>query len=576
MGWLKDAILGIVGGIKDFAWAMTIGGKIEMLKAINDRDALEVAYLAIPMPLRMLPEVVQIYNEKVRELEDPGNFSPFAGIAPAMYEGCVKLIDMMSDAAGSAIGSSYIAMFETMTGQPLSSDVKKKLGGTSVPDAFEGILDSILSVSMLPFDKGAEAMGKEIPEEAKEAIQEMIKLSAGLGGTIGLGGYIMEHFHPTKGTNAARSLNMILELVGYKTLRDAYLKPLRWQLIEQPMRYKWNTLIHGSIPTQGEITGLARKYEITSEEYTEAMLKSGVDTFWIQKLLQGFWADPRLFEIIRLMEVERPTEIPHPDAVVWLTKAGLEGFIGPDWWLAMKFGKAGYDKIDIPILVSAVKARNIQRELGDIRMMQRKQYIGGEVTRAEYEALLKLRGIGAAEAKALLDATDTELKMKYRSDYQRAYEQKYGYNRITIEELTKNLLKLGLKKEYVTARVEYLSTKKEGKLAIDEEAKVLTDAKIVNAYKYGQKQKGWAMKQLDDKGWSTEDAVLLAESVDQDIKNDTIAEWIRTYESRTLYFRMSIEELKAKYVELGKTEEWAEARAAYMEERLMGKEEVEE
>ena len=88
--------------------------------------------------------------------------------------------------------------------------------------------------------------------------------------------------------------------------------------------------------------------------------------------------------------------------------------------------------------------------------------------------------------------------------------------------------------------------------------------------------KGWAINELDMMGYTIEDAALQVEEVDQDIRNDAIAEWIRTYESRTLYFRMTIEELKVKYVELGKTEEWAEARAAYMEERLMGKEEVEE
>jgi len=81
---------------------------------------------------------------------------------------------------------------------------------------------------------------------------------------------------------------------------------------------------------------------------------------------------------------------------------------------------------------------------------------------------------------------------------------------------------------------------------------------------------------VDDMGYATEDATLLVESVDTKRKNDTIKEWQRAYESRTLAGRMTLEDLKSKLVELGKDESWSEARVAYIEERWLGKEEAEE
>ena len=575
MGWLKDTIDSFVANyISNFFWNTKWATK-QALKSCETTACADKIWGGLDAERREDPEIAALYEDAKARGEQNKELGTFGGLPVALYEGLKDLTEDMSDAAGGAISEMYTDLFASLTGQPLSSEAEKKLSGTSVPEAVGGIVDSIVDVVLLPFDKGAEALDKEIPGTAKTAIREMVKLGAGLGATVGLGGYIMEHFHPTKSTNAARSLNMILELVGFRTLRDAYLKPLRWQLIELPLRYKWNSLIHAGIPTQGEITGLARKYEITPDEYRKAMHMQGVDDFWIDKLLMGFWADPRLFEIIRLMEVERPPEKPPEEAVTWLKAAKLDRFIGPDWWLAMKFGKAGYDQIDIPVLVSAVKARNVQRELGDIRALQRKLYRDGTYSREHYETLLAARGISKEEMKELIDAIDEELVDLENREYRRAYERKYLTGRITIEELEKLLVKYGLREDRAKARTAYMIARKEGKLAVEEEEeKDLTVTQILRAWKLRMKDKGWALKRIDDKGYTTEDAVTLVDTEEQDHIDDVNAEWIRTYEQRTRYGRMIPAELEKKLVEHGKDPEWAKARAAYFEEIVLGKEEA--
>lgn len=575
MGWLKDKIDTFVAEyIKTFLFNTKWATK-QALKSCETTACAEKIWAGLDEDRQADPEIAALYEDAKARGEQNKDRGIFGALPYALYDGLKELTDDMSDAAGSAVAGMYTDLFASLTGQPLSKEAKEKLEGTNIPEAVEGIMDSIIDVAMLPFDRGAEALGKEIPESARVAIREILKLGAGLGATIGLGGFIAEHFHPTKHTNAARSLNLILETIGYKSLRDAHINPLRWQLIELPLRYKWNSLIHAGIPTQGEITGLARKYEITGDQYRDAMHKQGIDDFWIDKLLQGFWADPRLFEIIRLMEVELPPKIPPEEAKRWLTQAGLADFIGPDWWLAMKFGKAGYDRIDIPVLVSAVKARNLQKELGDIRTLNRNIYKDGGYTSEEYLAKLAARGISTGAAKELIEAIDIELEEDINKEYRRAYERKYLYGRLTLEELQKLLVEKGLTEKRAKARGEYLLEMRTGKLPLEEEdVKDLTTAQIIDSWTSGVKTKEWALKRIDDKGYTTEDAVTIIDVEDADLRDDMNAEWIRAYEQRTRNLRMTPVQLEKKLVEHGKSAEWAEARAAYFKEIVLGKEEV--
>ena len=579
MGELWDGITGFFSNIYEFVRNYQISAIVNRMQVVKCRNALDHVFALAPQWLKMEQGVKDFYDMRYKEFTDSGMITiadaakgPGIDYVKAFIKEFEGLYDNINNALGGTISKFYRTFFTTFTGKKLSKDAERKLSGTNIPEAIDGMLDSIIDMAMEPFLEAAPELDRAMDDKTKATIRESLKMSAGLGATIGLGGYIMEHWHPTKGTNAARSLNMMMDLIGYKTLSGIARRPLLHAAIEVPLEQKWNKIFQSDMPTQGEITGLARKYEITKDEYRDAMARQNVAPKWIDALLTGFWADPRLFEIIRLMEVERPSTTVPKAASDWLTRAQLSKYIGDDWWLAMKFAKAGYDEIDIPILVSAVKARNLQRELGDIRMLNRNQYKRGAYTREEYQKLLLVRGISAAESKELVDAMDEEIILKENLEFQRAYERKYLFGRITKDELEEKLKGLKLKEGRIAARLEYLLTMKEGKLAGDGDEKSLTVARIVNAYKYGQKEKTWAHAEVDKLGYTSEDASLLVESVDQKIKNDTIKQWQNTYEARTLSYRMTSEELKGKLIELGKDESWAEARAAYIEERRLGKE----
>lgn len=557
---LLEGIKGFFGAFETWIYNLTIGNKIEMLKAIRDLDALKVAYTAIPLPIRILPELVAVYNAHAAELEAQGMLTP-GDLALGIFK---PLPDaLMSGFAG--IKDTALTFITDVLNKPLAPH------SPGLADAFNPAVETLMKWFFTAVEYG----GVKVDEKLKSEIVDKIKPLFTLMITFEVGSWLAEWIQPMKNTGMRHIAHALYDTVGFKELSRAYTDPIRLNLVEQPIKYAMNELTTPFLPTQGEITGLARKYEITKAQFHEAMSKQGIGKEWRDALYSGFWADPRLFEILRLMEVELPPATPHEDAVTWLTHANMEKYIGPNWWLAMKFGKAGYDQIDIPVLIKVVRARNLMKELGDIRTLNRNIYKDGGYTRGQYEEQLAKRGISKEEAKELIDAIDKELAEEQNKVYRAAYEKKYLYGRITVDELKAALEKYGLKEKRIEARTQYLLTLKEGKLTVaEEEVKDLTRAEILKAYRVGEKEKGWALKRIDDQGYTTEDAVTLVNTEEKGLIEDVNAEWIRAYEQRTLNLRMKPAELEKEYIKLGKDAEWAKARAAYFEERVTGKEKV--
>lgn len=579
MGELWDGITGFFGNISEYVRNYQISAIVNRMQLVKCRNALDNVYNLAPPWLKTDEGVKDFYDMRYAEFTDSGTITiadaakgPGVDYIKAFIKEFEGLYEGINETVGGTIAKLYTTVFPKFTGKKLGSDAEKKLSGTNIPEALEGILDSIVDIAMDPFLKTAKDTDSEVPEEAKKAIKEILKMGAGLGATVGLSGYVMEHFHPTKSTNAARSLNMILELVGFKSLRDAYIKPLKYNLIELPLRYKWNELLQAQIPPLKDAIEWYGRGHIDEDEMAWFLKKNNISTRW-QYRYQRMGSKPSSY--FMLNAIGREGFWDPEDFLFWLSDAGYGAFQITDDLLTpyeVKYKLKPPKTTQINFLLDAYKHMNIRTAIGDVRSMQKVLFAAGQLTRSEFEKILVDSKILPEDMKTPLDALEDLEGLKERKELQKAYEKKYLWGRITKDELESKLLELRFRKPYITARLKNLLVRKEGKLDAEEEGKTLTRGQIVNAYKYGQKPKPWAVKGVDDMGYATEDATLLVESVDQKIKNDTTKEWQRAYESRTLAYRMTTEELKGELIKLGKDEHWAEARVAYIEERRLGEE----
>jgi len=556
MGDLWDGIKEFFANKASELHERQVANKITMLEKCGSVSCITLTWENGPAAVKDDERVIAYKNQRISELTAQGILTPtdqalgmFKALPAALYGGFGELSDTMQTA--------------------ITESLKKGLtfSSTDQQKAFSGVLDTVFDGMLNTLDKDK----TKIPESVRTDLKTKMAPIMTLGLTFTVATALAELIHPTKEMGWGHVSHFLYDTVGMRALMAAYIDPIRDALIATPTRYAVMSLAKPFYPTEGEMTGLARKYEVTEAQYREGMAAAGVKDEWVDALLHGFWADPRLFEILRLMEVTRPDQKVDPEAEKWLKKAGLQAYVGPDWWLAMKFGKAGYDKIDIPVLIKVVRSRFLSKELGDIRTLDRNLYKDGVYDRATYEKKLAERNITKEEAKELLDSIDRERAAELNKILIKAWEKRYAYKRTDEKTLLAELKKLGMTEERAKARIEYLNVLVLGKLASEYEDKVLTDTKILDAYETGLKTKEWAVKALDDKGFTTSDALLLADISEKGIKKDISDEWARAYEQRVKNGRMSVEELEKKYMELGRAPEWAKARAAYVAELAQGK-----
>lgn len=522
---------------------------IAVVNSISDPAILVALVQSLDRPTQLLPSVAAAITVRETGLAKQGENGIFGQLPKAMFDGFSALIEPMEAMAADMLRKNLVP------GSPESKH------------AFDEILDALMDGFLTSF----RLQGKAVPRDVADALKTAIIPMLSLGLTLEVATTLAEHIHPAKETGWKAVSHFLHDTVGFKALSESYIWPIRKIMIEEPTIKSMNRIFQPYYPTQGELTGLARKYEITEEEYRDAMRGFGVREEYINALLTGFWADPRLREILLLAQVERPDPEPPQAAIDWLTHAGLEEYLGPDWWFALKFAKAGYDRIDIPVLIKVVRSQFLIKELGDLRVMRRAQYKSGQLSRAGYEEFLRGRGLREEELAPQLDAIEAERLKDQNDETQKLYELQYKNGRIDEAALKAALIGLGLAEERVTSRVEYLTTQKLGKLREDIDSRVPTRADFEQAYKRGATTKEALIDRLDKMGYTIADAQLIADNAENDLIADVAAEWQRAYEYRTRYGRMTAAELVTAIAGLGKSEAYASARAAYIAEVAAGK-----
>jgi hypothetical protein len=552
MGWFKDILdeFGrMVHKIDDFfggAWsglAHTAGFRYFTKKG------LELRYNTMSTEEKNDPKVKAAYDAAKKDIEEGGMF---AGLPEALLKGFDGLKDTIQGSMADLLKTSL---------QPGSPEVTK---------AIEGVMDTLL-VSFLNI---MDPEGDKISEELRKKFTDTMSPMMNLGLTFTVGTVLAELIHPTKEMGMGRISHFIFDTVGFKALMDAYIDPIRTNLVKQPTKYAINELTTPFIPRWGDFVEWFGRGHVSEEQMEEAMAKHGISKSY-SWLYARMGTKPSSYFMLNAIGKEGLYD--EQDFKFWLSDAGYGAFQITKETMSEyehKYGLAPPKTTQIDFLALAYK-----------RMSERIQWSGMVpiAKKAVREGLKDIsffkEQLGRTYRKKEVDELEVELlegeiKEEVDKEYRRAYEKKYLAGRMEKEELEKKLKEHGLRSGRVTARVQYLMERKLGKLAVEEDEKVLSDGRIINSYKYGLKPQVWAIKELDDKGYSFEDAELMVDAVVQKREEDANKEWIRVYEQRMKYGLLELEGLVSAYIEKGKDREWAEARAAYVFEKTVGAPEV--
>lgn len=552
MGWLKDKIDTFVATYIDNFFLSTKWAARQSLKSCETTACAENIWAGLDDDEKADAQIAALYEDAKLRGEQNKDLGLFGSLSDSLIGGFQDGADKIFGAAGKFMFGASPAIWDPMV------------------EPIEKMILDVLDATLKKIGVEDNATRKVVTDTFTSKVFPVVSLAI----THQLATTAAELIHPTKEMGWGGLSHILHDTMGFKTLTDAYIDPIALNLVKMPIKYSINELTTPFVPGMREAMEWYGRGHIDEEEFTALRAKAGIEPKWDYRF-QRMGTKPSSYFMLNAIAKEGFWDA--DDFKFWLSDAGYGAFQITEKLLTpyeVKYGLKPPSNTQIDFLLDAYKQMNLRSTVGDIRGIRRTLMAEGWITRKAFEEDLAAYKIKPEDAKDVLDAIELHQEIKEKKELAKAYEKKYLYGRITKEELTKKLLELGMRKDWVEAHVENLFVRKEGKIGAEEEGKTLTRSQIQNAYRYGQKGKGWALKQLDDMGYTIEDATLQVESEDVRRKNDAIDEWIRAYESRVLYGRMSIPDLKKKYTELGKTEEWAEARAAYILERLMGKEEA--
>ncbi|NVM24162.1 MAG: hypothetical protein HWN68_20580, partial [Desulfobacterales bacterium] len=233
------------------------------------------------------------------------------------------------------------------------------------------------------------------PDKAPAAAMGLLGVAASAGFMSHALASAAELIHPLKNLGVHYMSAMVAQLSSFSTIGAATMGVFVINAIRQPFEYYIKDQFRPMIPDPILLNMLRAKREINKADYVKYMGYQGFPNEMIAAMERYLYMDPRLFEVIRISEVTSPPAVAPQVAVDWLASAGIIPDKPENWWYYQKFGKGGYDDVDLPVLSQAAVLSIRRREQTLFLMRVREQF--REFLLDENEVLAYLREAGLRE-----------------------------------------------------------------------------------------------------------------------------------------------------------------------------------
>lgn len=304
-----------------------------------------------------------------------------AGVAEALW---VKILKLYEYVASEIVGPTWTALQESL----------KPLVGT-----FQGLSESAWNGIQGLVDK----FDVIEPEDAPAIALGAFGMASGFGFLSHMMGSAAELVHPLKTVGVHYMSAFVAQMASFSTIAAASMGVFVAAAIRQPFQYYVQNRFRPILPDANMLNFMRAKREVTLEEYRRYMGYHGYNNNMINALDRFLWNDPRLFEVVRISEVTSPPKVAPQSALDWLARGGIIPDKPENWWYYMKFGKAGYDDVDLPILSDAAVYSIRRREQTLFLMQVRRLY--REFLLEDKEVMEQLAAAGLRE-----DVSDWRLR----------------------------------------------------------------------------------------------------------------------------------------------------------------------
>jgi len=248
---------------------------------------------------------------------------------------------------------------------------------------FQDFVNNMIGIGWDLYLGPLERIAPVTPEEAPVVAATLYSQAVAAGAAAHLVSMVAETSTSLKHMGFGYLAAFLADMASFSKLAAATQGVLISIGLGKPFQYSVQEKLRPIIPDDKDLQFMRAKKEITFDEFKQFMSYHGYTDWWIDTWEKFLWMDPRMMEIVRLTEIVRPEPTPPREALEWLEHADLVPEDPADWWFYMKFGKAGYDYIDIPVLTRAVKWLTKRREQTMYLMQIRRSYRTGRMTKEE-------------------------------------------------------------------------------------------------------------------------------------------------------------------------------------------------
>jgi len=286
--------------------------------------------------------------------------------------------------------------------------------------------------------------GQVTPEMAPGMAAKMFGVALTAGVTAHLASVGFELIHPFKSLGFHQMTGMIAQLGSFGPVTAATLGQVHYAALRRPMMYACNKVTRSQIPDEKLLIELRSKREIDKAEFDEAMAYQGLSDKWIDVIERWQWKDPRMFELMRVADIGIEQGPPPSSEMWWFNRFGITGEKLKDWWLYRKLMRAGYEDVDLDVLVRTIHRREISFAMTYVRTAVRRNYRWGFLADKELDEWID-RLMLPKQAKTWISwAGDLDREYFYRNDLKGQYKMAYRNDLIDEDELHLSLLLLGL------------------------------------------------------------------------------------------------------------------------------------
>lgn len=350
----------------------------------------------------------------------------------------------------------YLWLYDNIA--PLLKKVWDPVAAT-VNLALEAVNAKLEDIGRRTFDGLSRLMqesGPITPERAPAFAMKLYSFAFSMG--IAAHGVAMgfELLYPLKRLGLHTVSAMISDFAGYGRIAGATMGVMTSVALSQPMRYAVNELTRPVIPDDRLLIELRSKREIDKPDFDKAMGYQGFSNKWIDVIERWQWKDPRMFELMRVADIGIEQGPPPPGEMWWFKKFGITGDKLKDWWLYRKLMRAGYEDVDLDVLIRTIHRREISFAMTYVRTAVRRNYRWGYLSDEELDTWIDRLMLPEQAKEWISWAGHLDREYFYRQDLQRLYITQYRNDIITNDSLLVALVAMGipLRDADMTVRIE--------------------------------------------------------------------------------------------------------------------------